>query len=78
MQVLIDSHLVILPNASYYVQLLLLDYIQRIPPPGDHGDKRGCRQRYDGLLAEFARRDRRCRGVFRRPAHGHLDSIFAP
>jgi replicative DNA helicase len=35
-------------------QLLLLDYIQRIPPPGEHGDKRGAVNATMGYLRQFA------------------------
>jgi replicative DNA helicase len=35
-------------------RLLLLDYIQRIPPPGDHGDKRGAVNATMDYLRQFA------------------------
>jgi replicative DNA helicase len=34
--------------------LLLLDYIQRIPPPGEHGDRRGAVDATMGYLRQFA------------------------
>ncbi len=34
--------------------LLLLDYIQRIPPPGEHGDKRGAVDASMNYLRQFA------------------------
>ncbi len=34
--------------------LLLLDYIQRIPPPGEHGDKRGAVDATMSYLRQFA------------------------
>lgn len=34
--------------------LLLLDYIQRIPPPGEHGDRRGAIDRTMDYLRQFA------------------------
>jgi replicative DNA helicase len=34
--------------------LLLLDYVQRIPPPGEHGDKRGSVNATMGFLRQFA------------------------
>lgn len=34
--------------------LLLLDYIQRIPPPGEHGDKRGAVDATMNYLRQFA------------------------
>ncbi len=34
--------------------LLLLDYIQRIPPPGDHGDRRGSVDATMNYLRQFA------------------------
>ena len=50
---------------AFRADLLVLDYIQRIPPPGQHADKRGRRQRDDGLLAAVCRR-RGCRAGGRR------------
>jgi replicative DNA helicase len=38
-------------------QLLLLDYIQRIPPPGEHGDKRGAVNATMDYLRQFADAD---------------------
>lgn len=35
-------------------RLILLDYIQRIPPPGDHGDKRGAVDASMNYLRQFA------------------------
>jgi replicative DNA helicase len=35
-------------------RLLLLDYIQRIPPPGEHGDKRGAVNATMDYLRQFA------------------------
>jgi replicative DNA helicase len=34
--------------------LLLMDYIQRIPPPGEHGDKRGSVNATMGYIRQFA------------------------
>ena len=34
--------------------LLLLDYIQRIPPPGEHGDRRGAIDKTMDYLRQFA------------------------
>lgn len=39
---------------SFGAQLLLLDYIQRIPPPGEHGDKRGAVNATMDHLRNFA------------------------
>jgi replicative DNA helicase len=38
-------------------QLLLLDYLQRIPPPGEHADKRGAVNLTMDLLRQFADAD---------------------
>src|SRR5262245_46499083 len=39
---------------AFNAQLLLLDYIQRIPPPGEHGDKRGAVNATMDYLRQFA------------------------
>jgi replicative DNA helicase len=39
---------------AFGAQLLLLDYIQRIPPPGEHGDKRGAVNATMDYLRQFA------------------------
>jgi replicative DNA helicase len=39
---------------SFDAQLLLLDYIQRIPPPGEHNDKRGAVNATMDFLRQFA------------------------
>jgi replicative DNA helicase len=39
---------------AFDAQLLLLDYIQRIPPPGDHADKRGAVNATMDYLRQFA------------------------
>jgi replicative DNA helicase len=39
---------------AFEAQLLLLDYIQRIPPPGEHGDKRGAVNATMDFLRRFA------------------------
>jgi replicative DNA helicase len=39
---------------AFEAQLLLLDYIQRIPPPGEHGDKRGAVNATMDYLRQFA------------------------
>lgn len=39
---------------AFDVNLLLLDYIQRIPPPGQHGDKRGSVDATMSFLRQFA------------------------
>jgi replicative DNA helicase len=39
---------------AFGAQLLALDYIQRIPPPGDHGDKRGAVNATMDFLRQFA------------------------
>src|SRR5262249_49338604 len=39
---------------AFESQLLLLDYIQRIPPPGEHGDKRGAVNATMDYLRQFA------------------------
>jgi replicative DNA helicase len=39
---------------AFDARLLLLDYIQRIPPPGDHGDKRGAVNATMDHLRRFA------------------------
>jgi replicative DNA helicase len=39
---------------AFDARLLLLDYIQRIPPPGDHGDKRGAVNATMDYLRQFA------------------------
>jgi replicative DNA helicase len=42
---------------AFEAQLLLLDYIQRIPPPGQHGDKRGAVNETMDYLRKFADAD---------------------
>ena len=39
---------------AFEAGLLLLDYIQRIPPPGEHGDKRGAVNATMDYLRQFA------------------------
>src|SRR5262249_20698346 len=39
---------------AFDARLLLLDYIQRIPPPGGHGDKRGAVSATMDYLRQFA------------------------
>src|SRR5947208_14740451 len=39
---------------AFDAQLLLLDYIQRIPPPGEHGDKRDAVNVTMDFLRQFA------------------------
>lgn len=39
---------------EFGAQMLLLDYIQRIPPPGQHGDRRGSIDAAMSRLREFA------------------------
>jgi replicative DNA helicase len=39
---------------AFDAHLLLLDYIQRIPPPGEHGDKRGAVNATMDYLRQFA------------------------
>ena len=39
---------------AFEANLLLLDYIQRIPPPGEHGDKRGSVNATMDYLRQFA------------------------
>jgi replicative DNA helicase len=39
---------------AFEARLLLLDYIQRIPPPGEHGDKRGAVNATMDYLRQFA------------------------
>ena len=39
---------------AFEAHLLLLDYIQRIPPPGEHGDKRGAVNATMDFLRQFA------------------------
>jgi replicative DNA helicase len=39
---------------AFEAGLLLLDYIQRIPPPGEHGDKRGAVDATMNYLRQFA------------------------
>jgi replicative DNA helicase len=39
---------------AFRADLLLLDYIQRIPPPGDHGDKRSAVDATMNYLRQFA------------------------
>src|SRR5262249_15396178 len=39
---------------AFDARLLLLDYIQRIPPPGEHGDKRGAVNATMDYLRQFA------------------------
>jgi len=39
---------------AFQADLILLDYIQRIPPPGDHGDKRGSVDATMNYLRQFA------------------------
>jgi replicative DNA helicase len=42
---------------DFGAHLLLLDYIQRIPPPGEHGDKRGSVNATMDYLRQFADAD---------------------
>ena len=39
---------------AFHADLILLDYIQRIPPPGDHGDRRGSVDATMNYLRQFA------------------------
>jgi replicative DNA helicase len=39
---------------AFQADLILLDYIQRIPPPGDHGDRRGSVDATMNYLRQFA------------------------
>jgi len=39
---------------DFHAELILLDYIQRIPPPGEHGDKRGSVNATMDYLRQFA------------------------
>lgn len=39
---------------DFHADLILLDYIQRIPPPGEHGDKRGSVNATMDYLRQFA------------------------
>ena len=39
---------------AFDARLILLDYIQRIPPPGEHGDKRGAVDASMNYLRQFA------------------------
>jgi replicative DNA helicase len=39
---------------AFRAELILLDYIQRIPPPGDHADKRGSVDATMNYLRQFA------------------------
>lgn len=39
---------------AFAAELLLLDYVQRIPPPGDHADKRGAVSATMDYLRQFA------------------------
>jgi replicative DNA helicase len=39
---------------AFGAELILLDYIQRIPPPGEHGDKRGSVDACMNYLRQFA------------------------
>jgi replicative DNA helicase len=39
---------------AFHADLIVLDYIQRIPPPGDHGDKRGSVDATMNYLRQFA------------------------
>lgn len=39
---------------AFGAELLLLDYVQRIPPPGDHADKRGAVNAMMDYLRQFA------------------------
>jgi replicative DNA helicase len=39
---------------AFAAELLLLDYVQRIPPPGDHSDKRGAVNALMDYLRQFA------------------------
>lgn len=42
---------------AFDARLMLLDYIQRIPPPGEHGDKRGAVNATMDFLRQFADAD---------------------
>jgi replicative DNA helicase len=39
---------------AFQAEMLVLDYIQRIPPPGEHGDKRGSIDATMNYLRQFA------------------------
>ncbi len=39
---------------AFHADLMVLDYIQRIPPPGEHGDKRGSVDATMDYLRQFA------------------------
>jgi replicative DNA helicase len=39
---------------AYHADMIVLDYIQRIPPPGEHGDKRGSVDATMNYLRQFA------------------------
>jgi len=39
---------------AFQAEMLVLDYIQRIPPPGDHGDRRGSVDATMNYLRQFA------------------------
>jgi replicative DNA helicase len=39
---------------AFGAELLLLDYVQRVPPPGEHGDKRGTVNATMNYLRQFA------------------------
>jgi len=39
---------------AFHADLIVLDYIQRIPPPGEHGDKRGSVDATMNYLRQFA------------------------
>src|SRR5487761_684179 len=42
---------------GFQADLILLDYIQRIPPPGQHGDRRGAVDASMNYLRQFAEAD---------------------
>jgi replicative DNA helicase len=43
---------------AFEADLLVLDYVQRVPPPGDHADRRGAVNATMDFLRQFADEDR--------------------
>ena len=49
-----DLNNVVAAADAFHADLITLDYIQRIPPPGEHGDKRGSVDATMNYLRQFA------------------------
>ena len=61
---------------GFQADLILLDYIQRIPPPGEHGDRRGAIDQTMDFLRQFA--DSGIAVSWLRPWHGRKTARADP